>query len=95
MQRGIMVLVLQLLICLAVAGLGILAVTRPKRLQLFMNENFHLLPVVGSGAGITRIFVRLFGIFLLYYSYALLREYRNELLWIGRMIGWSQAASPV
>lgn len=85
MQRGIMVLVLQMLICLGVTGLGIWAVIRPRRLQLFMNKNFYLLPAVTPEAGITPILVRLFGLFLLWYSYSLLREYKNELLWISHL----------
>ena len=70
MQRGIMVLVLQMLICLSVTGLGIWAIARPRRLQLFMNNNFDLLPAVKPGVSITPLVVRLFGLFLLWYSYA-------------------------
>lgn len=87
MQRGIMVLALQTLICLSVTGLGIWAIARPKRLQLFMNDNFDLLPAIKPGASITPIVVRLFGLFLLWYAYSLLRGYGDELLWIGRLLG--------
>lgn len=87
MQRGIMVLVLQMFICLGVTGLGILAIVRPRRLQLFMNNNFYLLPAARPGGGITPVLVRLFGLFLIWYACALLRGYGNELLWIGRLLG--------
>lgn len=85
MQRGIMVLLLQMLICLGVTGLGIWAVTRPRRLQLFMNANFYLLPAAKPGKSFTPMLVRLFGIFLLWYAYSLLREYHNELVWLGTL----------
>lgn len=87
MQRGIMVLVLQMLICMGVTGLGIWAVARPRRLQLFMNDNFYLLPAVRPDRSLTPTLVRLFGIFLLWYGYSLLREYHDELLWFGRLFG--------
>lgn len=87
MQRGIMVLVLQMLICMGVTGLGVWALAQPRRLQLFMNENFYLLPAVKPDGSITPMLIRVFGVFLLWYAYSLLREYHKELVWIGRLFG--------
>jgi hypothetical protein len=87
MTRGLFILVLQMFICTGVTSLGLWALTRPKRLQHFINSNYALLPAARDDWQATPIFLRIFGIFLLWYGYTLAAGFHEELLFLGRLFG--------
>lgn len=87
MTRGLFILVMQMIVCIGVIGLGLWALTRPKRLQHFLNSNYALLPAARDGWQATPIFLRFFGIFLLWYGYMLAAGFQEELLFLGRLFG--------
>lgn len=87
MTRGLLALIVQLIVCTGITGLGLWALTRPKRLQHFINSNFALLPAARDGWQATPVFLWFFGIFLLWYDYTLAAGFHEELLFLGRLLG--------
>ena len=87
MGRGLLIFIVQIIVCTAITGLGLWAVTRPKHLQHFINSNYALLPVPKDGWQAAPILLRLFGIFLLWYGYTLAAGFREEMLFLGRLFG--------
>lgn len=81
MQRSIVTVLLQTMICTGVTGLCLWAMIRPKHMHHFLNENFHILPPLRPRSIMTPNFVRCFGLLLLTYAYSLLKNFRHELLW--------------
>lgn len=87
MNRGVFILVLQAIVCIGIFGLGLWSLTRPKHLQHFINSNYALLPAARDGWHATPIFLRFVGIFLLWYGYTFAAGFRDEPLWLGRILG--------
>ncbi|MFJ6328675.1 MULTISPECIES: hypothetical protein [unclassified Rhizobium] len=96
MSRGLFALVVQLLICVATAFLGIWPLMRPKNFQGFVRENFGILPPVKPGIRPTPIIIRLSSIYLLWYSYFLASAYWAEISAlahiVARLVGKAWAA---
>lgn len=65
MSRGLLVFVLQIFVCLAVALLGAWTLFRPKSFQAFVHENFGIFPSVKPGIQPITILIRLSSAFLL------------------------------
>lgn len=86
MSRGLLVLFIQILVCVATTGLGLWTLLRPKSFQAFLHENFGLLPPVSNGSRLTPLLIRLSSIFLLWYAAQLFGAFRTELLWIGHIV---------
>ena len=87
MSRGLFVFVIQIFVCVAVTGVGVWALTRPRHLQQFMHSNFALLPAVKTTAQFTPVLLRLLGAFAVWYGYLLFSGFRKELVSLG--FGWS------
>lgn len=86
MSRGFFIFALQLLICVAMAFLGLWTLVRPKSFQAFVHENFGLLPAVGGGIRLIPILVRLSSIFFLWYSYMLTTAFITEISWLAGIV---------
>jgi hypothetical protein len=89
MSRGLFVFVIQIFICVAVTGVGVWALARPRHLQHFIHSNFALLPGVKATAQITPVLLRLLGAFAVWYGYLLFSGLCKELSSLG--FGWSSA----
>lgn len=87
MGRGLLIFGIQLLVGIAVTSIGVWAVTLPKRLQGFINENFALLPRVGSRSLIAPMLIRLAGCGLIVYGCFLMLNFKDELVWLGKIFG--------
>jgi len=87
MGRGILIFIVQIIVCTGITVVGLWAVTRPKHLQNFINSNYALLPAPKDGWQATPIFLRLFGIFLLWYAFTLAAGFHEEMLFLGRLFG--------
>jgi TRAP-type C4-dicarboxylate transport system permease small subunit len=85
------VLVLQLFLCVWVTALGIWASIGPKRSQRVVNTQYALLPEVRRSWQVTPVFLRLIGIFFVWYGYTLAIVYREELLFLAHFIRCSFA----
>ena len=85
MQRGLFILFLQLFICVAITGVGIWALLKPRRFQAFLNTNFALLPAVKDGWQITPIALRVIGALLILYGYMFAAGYAEQLVWLKRI----------
>lgn len=85
MQRGFLVLALQILISLLVTGVGLRMVFQPYKFQRFMNVNFALLPTASNNGYKTRLFIIIIGVYLIWYGYTLLLAFKNELYWLGQV----------
>jgi hypothetical protein len=84
MSRGFFILALQLAISLCITTVGVWAVTRPRHLQAFINENFALLPEVQPKSLFVSILIRAAGCGLIVYGYTLILNYRAEIAWLGK-----------
>jgi hypothetical protein len=89
MSRGLFVFVIQIFVCVAVTGVGVWALTRPRDLQQFIHSNFALLPEVKATAQLTPVLLRLLGAFAVWYGYLLFSGFRKELSSLG--FGWFSA----
>jgi hypothetical protein len=85
MQRGLFILFLQLFICVAITGVGIWALIKPRRFQAFLNTNFALLPAVKDGWQITPVALRVIGALLILYGYMFASGYAEQLVWLKRL----------
>jgi hypothetical protein len=85
MQRGLFILFLQLFICVAITGVGIWALIKPRKFQAFVNTNFALLPAVKEGWQITPIALRIVGVLLILYGYMFAAGYAEQLVWLARL----------
>ena len=83
MSRGLFVLVVQVFAGLGVTGIGLWALFRPRHLQCFLNSNFALLPEVKQKVQVTPIFLRLIGVFVLWYGCSLIKGLHQELVALG------------
>jgi hypothetical protein len=83
MSRGLFVLVVQIFATLGVTGIGLWALARPRHLQRFINSNFALLPEVKETPQVTSIFLRLLGVFALWYGCTLIEGLHPELAAFG------------
>ncbi|CAB3789416.1 hypothetical protein [Pararobbsia alpina] len=81
---GLVILFFQLFVCLVLFAVGLWSVARPKHLQHFIHSNFALLPAVRKGVRITPIFIRLAGMYLLWFAYTLTISFHEEILWVER-----------
>jgi hypothetical protein len=94
MQRGLFMLFLQLFICVAITAVGLWALIRLRRFQIFLNNNFALLRAVKDGWQIAPIALRFIGALLILYGYMFASSYAAQLLWLARLfIGVAEAAS--
>jgi hypothetical protein len=82
MGRGLFFLLLQLFICVAVTGVGLWALIRPRHFQAFLNTNFALLPAVKDGRQITPVVLRVVGGLLILYGYMFAVAYSGLLHWL-------------
>ena len=87
MSRGLLVLVLQFFVCVAVFSIGLWTLLRPRSFQQFLNLNFGLLPAAGAGIALTPILIRLSSFFFLWYGYQLGEAFSAEILWLIRLVG--------
>jgi hypothetical protein len=85
MARGIFVFVLQLVVSVGITSIGIWAVLRPKHLQAFINENFALLPTVRPKSFIAPTLIRTAGLGVILYGYMLALNYKDEIVWLGKV----------
>jgi hypothetical protein len=86
MTRGLFILAVQILICVAISFLGLWTLFRPRSFQAFVHENFGLLPDVKSDAQLVPLTIRLSSLFFLWYAYVLLSAFGEEIRWIGGII---------
>lgn len=77
---GVLALIVQSIICLGATAIGLWCVVRPKHIQSFINSNFSTLPAVKGGMTLTSVFLRVVGIFLLWFAYTYAVNVHNELL---------------
>ena len=87
MSRGLLVLVLQFFVCVAVFSIGLWTLLRPRSFQQFLNLNFGLLPAAGAGTALTPILIRLSSVFFLWYGYQLGEAFSAEILWLIGLVG--------
>lgn len=85
MQRGLFILFLQLFICVAITGVGLWALIKPRRFQAFLNTNLALLPAVKDGWQITPVALGFIGVLLILYGYMFAKSYAEQLLWLARL----------
>ncbi|MDL2403839.1 hypothetical protein [Rhizobium mayense] len=86
MSRGLLVLVLQLFVAIAVFSIGLWTLLRPRSFQQFLNVNFGLLPAAGAALALTPILIRLSSVFFLWYGYRLGEAFSAEILWLIRLV---------
>ena len=86
MTRGLLVLVLQFFVCVAVFSIGLWTLLRPKSFQQFLNVNFGLLPAARSGIALTPVLIRLSSAFFLWYGYQLGDAFSAEIFWLIRLV---------
>jgi hypothetical protein len=85
MSRGAVFFIIQLLVGFAIAAMGIWALSRPKHFQGFVHENFALLPEVRPQSIVTPTLLRIIGVALIAYGCMLLSNFRDELIWLGKL----------
>jgi len=85
MGRGPIVFVIQLFVSITVTAVGLWAATRPRHFQGFLNENYALVPPVHSSSFVTPTLIRMVGFGLLVYGVMLLINFRNEMIWLGKI----------
>ncbi|TCR81495.1 hypothetical protein [Rhizobium sp. BK376] len=86
MTRGLFILAVQILICVAISFLALWTLLRPRSFQAFVHENFGLLPDVKSGARLAPFLIQLSSLFFLWYAYALVSAFGEEIRWLGGVI---------
>ncbi len=87
MGRGILFLMLQLGVSIGVTAIGLWAVTRPGRLQAFINQNFALLPAAGTSSPLVPALMRVAGAGLIFYGVTLASGFKDEIVWLGKVFG--------
>jgi len=85
MSRGAFFFIIQLVVGIAITAVGAWAVTRPKHLQEFIHENFALLPAARPQAIVAPTLLRIVGVALILYGCMLLLNYKDELVWLGKV----------
>ena len=83
MTRGLFIFLIQLVASIGISAIGIWAVALPKHLQRFISQNFALLPAVRSGSTIATMSIRIAGIALIFYGFALGSGFKYELAGLG------------
>lgn len=86
MTRGLFILAVQILICVAISFLALWTLFRPRSFQAFVHENFGLLPDVKSGARLAPLLIQFSSLFFLWYAYELVSAFGAEIRWLGSII---------